>query len=1101
MESEELKSPMKVNPSAGTSEASYLDSSEAHCESPGFDGLDDDLFQDLEDLGEVLDELNKETEDSEETASINETVQRPDDTVVIIPDDDPVIEVKKSSVASSESDKSQEETDTSAEEIEGREAGAEPKEELEDGEIIDDDEKIELEELYKKKLEVLNKLKRMVKHKIQLTSQRQDLIQDTVFKAHCDRQGVLLKENSLLVKAISNQIFRLNPDIKKINARIKELEAALGVFDSEQNTEKVPLVSFECDRDTETFKQFFDGLSSPREKKKLLEKNYVYKIRPLFKSPHKEIGSASLADKSPSDMKMSLNFSSYRSNLSFDEKKRETHNEAVQNFGSLTSLMGNNERLKKIFDRVCLMSGKPPPTPSLYDKLQSSEMKEKSAFARASDASQEKRRTSLERDEYASSSGQPDNSVRSSKPLHLSTSFSNPGMNTTFEESIDFNLKKIRQTVSLNSTGEDSPMDTSSSSSTPITLGRKPISFKVGPSAVATKGSKSSIALDFDKSDATDMDAKEKTFEPRAFGRLSKSLQSRLGPHMPRDDFAPKNDHVSQTETSEKCADVFGEGSRPAAGVKRHQEERTAFYCGYCKIPFHSSNNYIVHLESKKHLNQAFTARFKNKKPMRPFLDNISAYDSLLEDGDTAWYKGLSEKASNLESKTTVDDAGKVFCIAVTGKDLFCTRPNLGYSHPRCFEHAKCLQKNSVNCVGYAPEQCTVCMEYLNYCDTSLSCCEKIFRMFKHSRKKFGFRFDWNDKKLKDWFFSNYRNLQCSNPSVKSSNVSYVEFIKSLKVRSDNADREPPKKVASQAHTEPPTKGVTHAPSEPPAKVTALANVDGKVVSLSDARKNIIVAEKENSMDDFCSFLTRYTSVRKKILDKDRHFYYIKFGSDDPFINEICKNVEYFENTTIPSTSLLSGVHVEFQSLNEGIEQIMMQMYRTLKPEDICFQIGKIKGYCSERLMERFNFTASLTRSQFNLYSALRALREGIVKFTGDTNSNSAESGAFYNDLIQALDYLAKEMVLSLKYYIKLVVTDKRRLRRTGFKYKVKDATMLELVRKNILSSDLFDKTSLVKATASKSIGVLINKENVGSETMILDGTSVLENLNLSVKK
>lgn len=1106
------------------------------CGSPTFDEIDDDLFEDLEELGEVLDELAKEALES----NIAEDLQVATDSVKVVKKDgqDVAIEGKKSD-ATVDPGKVTGKSDAS----QGSSVEAQPvidDDEIEEGEIREDDEKDELRELYKKKTEIVNKMKKLVRHKIQLTSQRNELLQQLQGDTHLDKVNTLLKENTLLVKAISNQIFRMNPEIKIINGKIKELRDSIGSGVDAENKEGEIKASHSSasKKDIENVENFFNRLSSVIEQNKMLKE----KTAEFHKEKEKVTGKSFQPESAVDDAeKKTISFHRNRiiTKISFDQGNSKTEEEPMTSLRKAPRLTCDNSKLKKIFERVCEMNERKQVTapgvfenerkqataPNVFENERKqvtapnvfdNERKQVTAagvFANegkqitASDvfANERKRVTAPGIFENITSSDEKKNTNISGReeisavPINISSAL---------ESSIDFKLKEIRMHTASISSKNVELIDLTSANSkqvsptkTLITTNKNNIPFNSAEKSA--RKPKRLIEVNFDEPNVSSVSPnkmiKLNTATSASKGgnpdenNISRSLLQRLGN-------AFEDGKRSKIATSNPTAIRMNYENNGREGMysdmpvvmkrKNLHEERDAYWCNYCKRPFKAVHAYVAHLESPNHLATALVARAKG--PSENATANDAAAAAASKDAENgSWYEKPSTGVVG-GKKTGSNSVGaeEGLCIAVIGGTKFCTKSKLGYSHSRCFSHAKCLVRNSDNnSTDYAPNLCSVCMEYLNYCHSSLQCCERIFRIFKFFKKKFGLKFDWVDKNLKDWFFDNYRKIQSNSSSDKSCTVSYEAFKLLQNTLSDSVSK------------------------EPPAEVNAPVTSDDKPASLSDAKKGDLrsVLEKlrsdessnssdsqkevtDTSGDDLCSFLTRFSSLERDCSNKEVHSYKIDFDGKDPFITEVCKNLEFLQTNDIPPNSLLSGLHAQFSCKNEECQQIMTFLpTKPLHLNDISFQLGSCKGLCSKRLMEKFNFIVGITKSHFNYYAVFRAMRSAIEKFSS-SNTLDGEVSSFHCSLIQALDCIAKDMVNPLKYYFKLAVIDKRRLRRTGFRFKAKDSIISLLVRENIFSKEVFDQSALAKASeSSRDFLSLLNTSNPSpGDGPQLDGLSAI---------
>ena len=485
------------------------------------------------------------------------------------------------------------------------------------------------------------------------------------------------------------------------------------------------------------------------------------------------------------------------------------------------------------------------------------------------------------------------------------------------------------------------------------------------------------------------------------------------------------------------------------------------------------------------------------------------------------------ENSSPTSDSTSEDDS----CIAVVGKDSFCSKKMLGCYHSRCFSHAKCLVKDKDNPVAYAPNLCSTCMEYLGHCHSSLKCCERIFKIFKHMKKRFGLSFGWQCQPLKDWFFENYKKLQDSN--IENTTVSYEDF----KSREEKSEKDPDDKLgiegeelASKDETsskeEGSSEGTTSEQKLPEKETSAkdlhaldpngksdASDASAKTSSvLSDKEKDAIFATIKNPdlrfllermrgsgksdvvkesvepSDKFCVLLQKYSEIKRDQKKVDCHSYAINLEDGDPFITEICQSLESTLNGIIPSPTFVQGIHAQFCCQNEESLRVMMFLQRNqFELSDVSFLMGNMKGYCSGRLLHKLNFAMSLTKSYFNFYCAFRATVSTIRKYKVD-KTLEPDVKEFHSTLAESLDSLTKEMIIPLKNCIQLALHCKQKLRSSGFKAESENSLIDKLVKRNIFSENIFDDDALIEVGPNcDQLSELVSKECEKGDIEVLD--------------
>ncbi|XP_068227031.1 uncharacterized protein [Palaemon carinicauda] len=1016
------------------------------------DGLDDffqdeNLFQDLEDLGKVLDELN-EADDGEESSDAGESSAASKRDVEFDPDKLPEID----DILNSPAKKS-------------------PTVELEDGEISEVDEKNELKELKKRKTEVINKMKKLVKHKIQLTNQRNDLLLQLQTNAHLDKVTTLLKENSQLVKAISNQIFRMNPEIKVLNGKIKELEASIGTETDEgkdQKVESTPAQDFTASRkDLENIENFFNRFSKVG--------NVKNKKEEVGKSKKEEKG-----DERPAESK------SFGSN-------------AIKRFLSLDETSGPSKPLSAELNKEIV--GKLPLPSQKSRRLVSDENKIKMMFEKVCEIT-EKQQSSL------SSTSGSNTRVADKKVTHDSeqkkeSQFTTKISNKSVENSIDMRLKEIRLQGSkinfVDLTGGDQEKPKRRISPIRIDKGRiSPIRLDKGLSqsdSFEKQNRKRKVIGDREFDETNLASKKVKETESTVASNIPKSLLERLGSVPVKD----KSFSNSLNESKDEAPIGF---IPDKLHIIRPPEERSSFWCQCCSRGFQSTQAYVSHLESLKHLKVAMA----KQSGMQGAHCDVPK-DNTWSDASAAWYKSSSNKQGDEIPARSEASSGDL-CIAVMVNDTFCTKKQLGHFHSRCFAHAKCLLRDKDNRIGYSPDSCSVCMEYLQNSHSSLKCCDRIFRIFKTFKKRCGLSFDWEDKALKDWFFDNYRKVQDGSDTAKKSTVSYEDFKAQMKPcgsssqNVDNAadvvieqgvenelssmerlsDVKPLAKKDVDREKSPKTickssSAATKQASSVNSKSLELRSVLGKkLITVGNKLKHSSV---EGCSENYpiCNLLQKYSKASRDTSKNHLHSYNVVFEKDDPFITEICKKTVPLDKR-IPSQNLLQGIHTQFNSTNVESVKLMNFLHRKLfEVSDLSFKFGETEGYCSLQLLERFNITKRLAESQFNVYAALLAVITSVREFSAITSSGQ-EVSQFHKCLMESIECLAKEMVNPLTYCVSMALQDKHNLRRSGFKLQVENDTIGTLLRYNIFSKGLFDEQAL-KTTfnSSKHLSKFVNTE------------------------
>lgn len=527
---------------------------------------------------------------------------------------------------------------------------------------------------------------------------------------------------------------------------------------------------------------------------------------------------------------------------------------------------------------------------------------------------------------------------------------------------------------------------------------------------------------------------------------------------------------------------------------------------------------YITHLESPRHLRVAVSKQ-SEPKGIHNYKDGDVPKDQDWIEDNAAWYKGSSSKQG--ESAVKADASSGELCIAVVGIDTFCTKKQLGHFHSRCFAHAKCLLRNKDNHIRYSPDSCSVCLEYLQHCHSSLKCCERIFRIFKTFKKRCGLNFDWEETSLKDWFFDNYRKIQDANDSANSSAVSFEEFKAQRELRSESS-QEADNVLGGHTMKDPPSNMVAKPEMESGNEPSLSELVSSKQLlvkknyesgeSSKAIHESSVAAEKKassanarpldlhcvldksqttssNSLpnssqedylkhDSFCEFLQKYSNISRDISETNVHSYHIVFEKDNPFITEVCKKSIRLECS--PPPDLLKGIHAQFTCVNDGSEQIMGFLHRELfTVSDLSFQFGKTTGYCNPKLLEKLNITLGLAKSHFNVYAALVAVMSTVREYNeGNSGRQRQDVSKFHKCLVESMAYLAKEMLNPLKFYINMALLDKHKLRLSGFNLQADNNTICTLVRYNIFSKSLFDEQAL-KTTfeSSQHLSKFVNTE------------------------
>ncbi|XP_064084096.1 early endosome antigen 1-like [Macrobrachium nipponense] len=515
------------------------------------DGLDDflqdeNLFQDLEDLGKVLDELN-EADDGGESSDAGESGGASKRDFEFDPDELPGID-----------------------DILGSATKTSQAEELEDGEISEVDEKNELKELKKRKMEVINKMRKLVKHKIQLTNQRNDLLLQLQSNTQLDKVTTLLKENSQLVKAISNQIFRMNPEIKVLNGKIKELEASIGVETDDSKDQKIeptPPQGFTASRkDLENIENFFNRFPNTTVK----NKNEV------------EVGKVKKEEKEAIRRFISLDENSGPSKISSMEPNRDTSAKSLLPSSKSHRLAFDESKIKKMFEKACEITEKTQATSSSNTSGNSSRFVEKKVTST-----------------FDNRKESPSNTKRSSDSI---------------ENSIDKRLKEIRlqssktpskiDMVDLTLGDQEKPKRKIS----PIRMDRgriSPIRLDKGHSlsdSLERQSKKRKSIADQGFVDPSLASVKVKDTESPVASNISKSLLERLGSVPAKEKSSP----ITLNDSGNGESD----GYHPDVTSPREvvSGERKSFWCQHCSRSFIAVQAYISHLESPRHLKVAMVS-------------------------------------------------------------------------------------------------------------------------------------------------------------------------------------------------------------------------------------------------------------------------------------------------------------------------------------------------------------------------------------------------------------------------------------------------------------------------------------------------------------
>ncbi|XP_064083827.1 uncharacterized protein LOC135199601 [Macrobrachium nipponense] len=863
----------------------------------------------------------------------------------------------------------------------------------------------------------------------------------------------------------------MNPEIKVLNGKIKELEASIGVETDDSKDQKIeptPPQGFTASRkDLENIENFFNRFPNTTVK----NKNEV------------EVGKVKKEEKEAIRRFISLDENSGPSKISSMEPNRDTSAKSLLPSSKSHRLAFDESKIKKMFEKACEITEKTQATSSSNTSGNSSRFVEKKVTST-----------------FDNRKESPSNTKRSSDSI---------------ENSIDKRLKEIR----LQSSKTPSKIDMRRIS--PIRLDK---GHSLSDSLERQSKKRKSIA-DQGFVDPSLASVKVKDTESPVASNISKSLLERLGSVPAKEKSSP----ITLNDSGNGESDGYHpDVTSPREVVSR---ERKSFWCQHCSRSFIAVQAYISHLESPRHLKVAMSKQ-SERKGIHNYKDGDVPKDQDWIEDNAAWYKGSSNK--QVQSAVKPDASSEELCIAVVGIDTFCTKKQLGHFHSRCFAHAKCLLRNKDNHIRYSPDSCSVCLEYLQHCHSSLKCCERIFRIFKTFKKRCGLNFDWEEKSLKDWFFDNYRKIQDANDSANSSVVSFEDFKAQMQLRSESSEEVanvlgghtmegPPSNMAAkpeESGNEPSLSELVSSKQlllkknnesgesskaiheSSAAAEKKASSVKPKCLDLhrdldksqTTSSNNIQNSSREDYLkhESFCEFLQKYSNLSRDMSKTNVHSYHIVFDKDDPFITEVCKKSIRLEFN--PPSDLLQGIRAQFTCVNEGSEQIMTFLHRELfTVSDLSFQFGKTTGYCSPERLEKFNRTLNLAKSHFNIYAALVAVMSTVRQYNeSNSDRQKQDVSKFHHCLVESLAYLAKEILNPLKFYINMALYDKHKLRQSGFNLQVDNTTVCTLVRYNIFSRSLFDEPAL-KTTylSSPYLSKFVNTEKFEGSKEVLGDVSV----------